>query len=92
MPWIFLFYTVDKVLEVITVPFAAKALHDLNPVTGVLFPMFWKLIDAAFALAEVMGTNIVQLFIIDMDLSADNLIPYGLESIAAGHGILAGFI
>ena len=59
MPWILLFYTVDKVLEIITVPLAAKALHDLDPVTGFLFPVFRKLIDASLPLAEVMGTDIV---------------------------------
>lgn len=53
------FYTVDKVLEIITVPLAAKALHDLDPVTGFLFPVFRKLIDASLPLAEVMGTDIV---------------------------------
>lgn len=86
MPWILLFCSVDKMLDVITIPFAAKALYALNLVSGVLFPMSRKLVDAAFTLAEVMRAAVHHRY-----GSFDNShITHGLESIAAGYGILAG--
>ena len=90
MPWIFLFHTIDEVLEVIAVPFPAETFHDLYPVSGVLFPVFRELIDTSFPLAEIMGTDIVQLVvIINVDLATDNFEPYCFERIITGNRIPA---
>ena len=89
MPWIFLFHTIDEVLEVIAVPFPTETLHDLDPVSGVLFPVFRELIDTSFSLTEVMGTDIVQLIVINVDLPTDNFESYRFESIITGNRIPA---
>ena len=85
----FPFYTIDEVLEVIAVPFPAEMFHDLDPVSGVLFPVFRELIDTSFPLAEIMGTDIVQLVIINVDLATDNFEPYCFERIITGNRIPA---
>ena len=36
-----------------------ETFHDLDPVSGALFPVFWELIDTSSPLAEIMGTDIV---------------------------------
>ena len=89
MPWIFLFHTIDEVLEVIAVPFPTETLHDLDPVSGVLFPVFRELINTSLPLAEIMGTDIVQLVIINVDLPTDNFEPYRFESITPWNRIPA---
>ena len=92
MPRILLFHAVDKMLEVIAVPFPAETLHDLDPVPGVLFPVLWELVDTSFPLAEIMGTDIVQLIVINVDLPTDNFEPYRFESIIPWNRIPASFI
>ena len=89
MPWIFLFYTIDEVLEVIAVPFPAETFHDLDPVSGVLLPVLWELINTSLPLAEIMGTDIVQLVIINVDLPTDNFELYRFESIITWNRIPA---
>ena len=49
---IFLFDTIDKVLEVITIPLLAKSLHDVDPVTGFAFSVFRKLVVTAFTFTK----------------------------------------
>ena len=78
---VLLFHSIDEVLEVIAVPFSAETFHDLDPVSGGLFPVFRELIDTSFPRAEIMGTDIVQLVIINVDLSTDNFETYRFESI-----------
>src|SRR5699024_1239438 len=81
IPRIFLFHTIDEMLEVIAVPFSAETFHDLNPVSGVLFPVFRELVDTPFPLTEIMGTDIVQLIVINVNFPTDNFEPYRFESI-----------
>ena len=81
----FPFSHIDEVLEVITVPFPAETFHDLDPVSGVLLPVLWELINTSFPLTEIMGTDIVQLIVINVDFPTDNFEPYRFESIITGN-------
>ena len=92
MARIFLFHTIDEMLEIITVPFIAETLHDINPITGVTFPMFGELIIAALALTQKVGTYILQITVIYVDLAKCNLVFQVAVSILSGYGVIAGFI
>ena len=54
MARVLFFYTIDKVLEVIAVPFITQAFSYFVPLTGITLAMFGKLVIAALPLAEEM--------------------------------------
>ena len=74
MTRVLLFDPVDEVLEIIAVPLTAEPFHDVDPVTGAVLPVFGKLVIASFPLTEQMGTDEVQVLIIDVDLAGRHLI------------------
>ena len=74
MAWVFLLDAIYEMLEIITVPLAAEPFHDVNPITGIAFPVFRKLVIASFPLAEQVGADEVQIRIVDVDFSGRDLI------------------
>ena len=51
MSRILFFDAIDKMLEVITAPFAPEALHDVDPILRLALAMFLKLVEASLSLA-----------------------------------------
>ena len=90
--WVLLLDAVDEVLEIITIPAFAQALHDIDPIRRLLSSVPVQLIDAAFTVTQIMAADEVIGLVIDMDLSTDDLVTDRLECVRIRHRILAGLV
>ena len=70
MPWILFFNAIDEVLEIIAIPLSSQTFHDFYPAVGLAFFVLRQLIEAAFPLTEKVGTDEVQVLIVNVNLSS----------------------
>lgn len=89
---VLLLESVDEVLEIVTVPFAAETFHNLDIPAAIFFLVFRQLVVASAKLTQIVGTNQVTVHVKNMDLVAgDHILDCGV-GILLGYGILAGLI
>ena len=79
-------------LEIIAVPLAAEAFHDVDPIARIVLLVLVQLVKASLSLAEQMRADEGKVFVIDMDLPSRDLVFHSAVRILPRHGIPAGLI